>query len=358
MDALNNALNINNTEIAELLLPKITDINVKITSNLFDYRYLLEKTHNSESAKLIIDKFGDKITAQHFKHALDSGMNNEVILEALLKSAGDDKTELLLYGIKYDYNLAEKLLYDEKIEIEETKILEAILDSIKTNWSIINILLQNKLIIDWNQPLDQEGNTLLIKMAQNNQHDFVQNFIGITDATKIPVFNVNTKNKNGEKIIDIYRLKYSVDGQLEHLNNINLLRQHGSLEPQKAIVPLNSKIDIQNLHDIVNHNGFNTIQKNLQNTYKLDNEGINNSLEDLENYIVENIESIISILSESGYNKLVKNFNIFSKSTAKQTDSGSEYYLHEELAYVWLEIKELKNEQGLLKILSEVYACY
>ena len=133
MDALNNALNINNTEIAELLLPKITDINVKITSNLFDYRYLLEKTHNSESAKLIIDKFGDKITAQHFKHALDSGMNNEVILEALLKSAGDDKTELLLYGIKYDYNLAEKLLYDEKIEIEETKILEAILNSIKTN---------------------------------------------------------------------------------------------------------------------------------------------------------------------------------------------------------------------------------
>lgn len=226
MHALNNALNMcNTTEIAELLLPKITDINVKIEDATFDYRYLLEKTHNSESAKLIIDKFGDKITAQHFKHALDSGMNNEVILEALLKSAGDDKTELLLYGIKYDYNLAEKLLHDEKIEIEETKILEAILDSIKTNWPIINILLQNKLIIDWNQPLDQEGNTLLIKMAQNNQHDFVQNFIGITDATKIPVFNVNTKNKNGEKIIDIYRLKYSVDGQLEHLNNINVIGQ-------------------------------------------------------------------------------------------------------------------------------------
>ena len=58
-------------------------------------------------------------------------------------------------------------------------------------------------------------------------HDFM-------NTTGIRVFHIKTKND--KKNIHIYRLSYDVDGQVDFLNDINLLEQHDSHDSQNDVV--------------------------------------------------------------------------------------------------------------------------
>ena len=166
-------------------------------------------------------------------------------------------------AIKCHPRLADQLL-SEGWAVNVDTIMLDLADAIaRGNHHVIKILLNHNAPIDWNQQIEGDalGDSLLMKLARDPL-DFtaVADYITMKDSMGLPIFKMNRENKNGQKLIDIFKAKLDAEGPT-HMPIISLLRACGSSEPNSIIVPeTRLKLDIDNIHNTLNENPFRDIQ--------------------------------------------------------------------------------------------------
>ncbi|WP_316353915.1 hypothetical protein [Candidatus Trichorickettsia mobilis] len=156
-----------------------------------------------------------------------------------------------IYFSMYYKDLILDIFYGQGIIIDlnaKSQNGDSVLDIITTSNGIHAINLggivkaMSKHQVDWTQKFGDEQNNLPLSFLKSENYCFgdrwgiAKTLLRQTDEQQIPLFDVNYKNDNGERLIDL------ADGEIEI---IKALRNLGSVEPKKPISSI-IKLDLSN----------------------------------------------------------------------------------------------------------------
>jgi hypothetical protein len=240
---------------------------------------------------------------------------------------------------------------------------------------IISILDFSKLDIEkFNQPIDQENNTLFMWIAEGYNINKLKEVL-TTNPSELPKVKVNLTNNNGQKLIDFYTARLAKgEGTLEHLEMINFLRHIGSEEPNDPFIfSQNQKLDISSTHNVKNAAAVKTIQSKLKNKIEskygvLKEDAYYSIFNAIEMYITLAGERLEKLLKEAenidGIMKNVRDHLNSTKSELKlESQDHNQWNFRQELAHVFLELHEQNdfttkfNIDSLVQVLSLKNSC-
>ncbi|WP_316353487.1 hypothetical protein [Candidatus Trichorickettsia mobilis] len=332
--------------------------NFQQKDSIIDITSLIEFTNflqSNQTIDLSVEYKGERL----IDHVLANKSTIEIqqIFDAIIEQIFQNK-DLIIDFNTLDQNgrsLFSKLY--EKYSVSQSNEIEGLFNQLLT----ISNFSNNP--IDWNQHVDVNGNSLMLALAQNpNQYALVNQFIAARNAEGLPLFKVNQINNVGKKLIDVFKEQLDAN-QVVDMSIFTKLRELGSGEPKSLFVPVAAKLDVNNVHNLINEQPIKNMQQELHGKYNAMSElDIQNALIEIEQYINlnKNEENIIKLLDgalEISAINAVQHLNEIKGNSMLQNDHNNAWIFPTEIAYVWQESKQLGLQELFVQKLAELMGC-
>ncbi len=348
-----------------------------IDTPLQDGKTLLSKLidwNNIEHVTVLLREYGAKVEFEHFKIVREKMTNPylrhlaqdmlRLLDEAQMYHIEQVPLRTLSDAIKCHPRLADQLL-SEGWAVNVDTIMMDLADAIaRGNHHVIKILLNHNAPIDWNQQIEGDalGDSLMMKLARDPL-DFtaVADYIPMKDSMGLPIFKMNRENKNGQKLIDIFKAKLDAEGPT-HMPIISLLRACGSSEPNSIIVPETSlKLDIDNIHNTLNENPFRDIQQGLHQDYDINSLDNSQIFAEIRSYIASNearLRLLLGDQSGEALEKGLKNLDDIDQYAGDiRNEHNNKWITRQEVVLVYLTAKKIGILDKFIEVITEMHSC-
>lgn len=224
-----------------------------------------------------------------------------------------------------------------------------------------------RIYIDWNQTIDENGNSLMLALAllipqYPHLYPIIYQFIDTKDSEGLPVFLVNRINNSKLKLIDIFKqlldTKKEVDSEI-----FQKLRDSGSGEPKSPFMPIAVRLDLYSIQNSDNDYIIKRMQQELYSQYEvMSHADIARALDEIEQHAVIKSDNygIISLFDgglEFSIQPVLSKLDEFRRDTQLYTEHKNSWIFTKDLACIWQEIKLRGSEDLLIQRLAELGGC-